>query len=256
MAFSGGVDSLLVLHATVESLGKERVKVIIGIAPTLPERDLKLARYLAEKNGVELEEIKTDVMTVPEFVANGKDRCYHCRKKLNSMLTQMAPDGWVVVDGISASDLTDYRPGLTASEEAGIKHPLLEAGFVKEDIRTALQWLGYPKSIYLRPASPCLSSRIPYGERITMEKLKRIEMGEEFLKKLNFRVLRVRHHEIHNLPSAVVEIGENERVSLTPERMKEIAEGLNKIGFSRVYLDLMGFRSGSLNDILKSQEVK
>jgi len=254
VAFSGGVDSLLLLHAAVESLGRENIRAVIGLSPTLPLGELRDARRLTGKLGVELIELETGVMEIPEFTSNPSDRCYHCRKRLNTLLKSVCREGWAVFDGASLSDLGDYRPGLRAADEAGVRHPLIEAGIRKKDVRAILRALCYPKEVYSRPSSPCLSSRIPYGEEITPEKLGRIEAGEEFLRTEGFRELRVRHYIIQGRPAAVVELGKRESAGLTPDRMNEIAEGLSGAGFRRVFLDLQGLRSGNLNDALVGEK--
>ena len=250
VAFSGGVDSLLLLHASVEALGSDRVEAVIGVAPTLPKEELKEARAFSEKLGVRLHEIETDVMEFEPFTRNPPERCYHCRIRLSEVLDSVALGGRTVMDGANADDLLDYRPGIKAADEHSVIHPLIITDFTKKDIRDTLRTLGYPAEVYDRPSSPCLSSRIPYGEEITHAKLDRVERAERHLKSMGFRELRVRHVAIAGKPAAVVEIAGSEMVKMGTGVREEIIAQLKSMGFSRIFLDLEGFRSGKMNDLI------
>jgi uncharacterized protein len=165
---------------------------VIGTAPTLPDRELEEARSFARDLGVRLHEIETDVMDHEPFTTNPPDRCYHCRVQLSKVLESIASKGKTVIDGANAEDLEDYRPGIKAADEHGVIHPLIVNGFRKIDIRNALQGLGYPGEIYRKPSSPCLSSRSPYADEITREKLERVEQAESALRGRGFTELRER----------------------------------------------------------------
>ena len=256
VAFSGGVDSLLLLHASVEALGSDRVEAVIGVAPTLPKEELKEARAFSETLGVQLHEIETDVMEFEPFTSNPPERCYHCRIRLSEVLDSVALGGRTVMDGANADDLLDYRPGIKAADEHGVIHPLIMTDFTKKDIRDTLRTLGYPAEVYDRPSSPCLSSRIPYGEEITHEKLIRVERAEKYLKSMGFRELRVRHFALAGNPTAVVEIAGSGLDMMTTGAREEAVAQLKSIGFTRVLLDLEGFRSGKLNDLIDTGQSK
>lgn len=265
VAFSGGVDSLLLLHAAVEALGTDRVDAVIGVAPTLPKRELEEARAFAADLGVRLHELDTGVMAEEDFLSNPTDRCYHCRVNLTNTL-HLLHDGRVggsagergnaiLLDGANADDLSDYRPGLRAASEGGVRHPLIEAGITKQDVRTLLRELGYSEAVTMKPAAPCLSSRIPYGEEITREKLSRIEKAEGVLRSLGFSGTRARYLETSLGDTAVIELPAKQFAEGAKEdTRKEIASQLRDIGFKRILLDLEGFRSGGMNDVLVGRE--
>ena len=296
IAFSGGVDSLLLLHASVEALGPRNVEAVIGVSPTLPKRELEEARRLAAELGVTLREPDTGIMDHGFFTSNPPDRCYHCRVNLGSILKdggerdgekeRAEGDGEKeraegngergksgretgspphhpgdhrtpeVLDGANADDPDDYRPGLRAASEAGIGHPLVGVGITKADVRTLLRELGYPETVWSKPAAPCLSSRIPYGQRITPEKLTRIEEAEEILRELGLGGsgsggVRVRYLETVMGDVALVELPDDLWEKGTRrEGREELTGRLRRIGFARVLLDMEGFRSGKLNDVL------
>jgi len=250
VAFSGGVDSLLLLHAAVDALGSENVEAVIGVSPTLPKDELNRAREYCRKLGVVLRELETEVMEYEMFTVNPAERCYHCRVKLSHVLLAVGGEGKTLMDGANADDLNDYRPGIRAADEHGILHPLVLSGIGKQDVRDLLKYLAYPEEVYNRPSSPCLSSRFPYGDEITNEKLGRVEQGEGFLRELGFRELRVRHYDLGTGPTAIVEIADSEHELINDAMRTQILGRLKGIGFTRVYLNLEGFRSGSLNDAL------
>ncbi len=247
VAYSGGVDSTLLLKVAVQTLGRENVLAVISTGPVLPRDELDLARRLAEQIGAELLEIETTEMDSPAFQANAADRCYHCKSILFDHLEPIARQrNMKILTGLNADDLGDYRPGIQAGREHGVDEPMAAAGLTKDDIRVLSRRFGLPTAE--KPASPCLASRIPYGQRVTPDKLRQIELGEKFLKELGLGDCRVRHHD--NLA----------RLEIPAERIAEFAQPavrdkivarLKELGFVFVALDLQGLRSGALNEVLK-----
>lgn len=243
IAFSGGVDSTFLLNVAHEVLG-ERCLAIIGSSETMPTLDYDLALDEVKKLGVNYLVIKTEELSNEEFVANPKNRCFHCKNELFSKLLNIAREknfNWVV-DGSNADDLKDYRPGLQAARKLGVRSPLQEAGLSKDEIRHFSQSMGL--KTWNKPSSPCLSSRFPYGEEITLEKLQRVEKAEAFLRELGFNTLRVRLHD----KIARLEIPKEEFPRIIEVESEVIVKKLKELGFLYVTLDLEGFRSGSLNE--------
>lgn len=241
VAYSGGVDSALVMAVAHQELG-ERALACIGVSPSYPTREMRAAIQLAEQLNVPYRLIDTEETLDPRYAANLADRCYFCKTELHDQLQALAQaEGWAaVVDGNNASDLGDYRPGMTAAREHGVRSPLLEAGLTKADVRELAQALGLP--VWDKPAMACLSSRVPHGTPITPELLRQIESAEDTLVALGFRQFRVRHH------------GEVARLELPAEDLPSalaqrdaIVAGVEAAGYRFVALDLAGFRSGSLN---------
>lgn len=215
---------------------------------TLPKAELDLATATAAAFGVRHLVVPTDEMCDPDFVANSPDRCYHCKKTLFGRLTKLAEEfGFAkVVEGSNFSDLDDYRPGFKAVEQFSILSPLKDARLTKEDIRALSRKMNLPT--WDKPAAPCLSSRIPYGSTITKEKLVRIERAESYLRRLGLTVLRVRDHD----DVARIEVPPEQIAWLLDEsRRVEITEKLKSYGYQYVTVDLLGFRSGSMNEVLK-----
>jgi uncharacterized protein len=247
IAFSGGVDSTLLLRVAVDTLG-DRALAIIARSPSLPARELEDARGMVEQIGARLEIIETDELDNAAYQANAPDRCFHCKKTLFARLTELAEsrDLGTVIEGSNLSDLADYRPGSRAVLEYGVRSPLREAGLTKDEIRVISRHLKLPT--WDKPAAPCLSSRIPYGMPVTIEKLGRIERAEDYLRSLGLRELRVRDHgEV-----ARIEVPrEAFDLLLEDSRRTEITEKLREFGYRYVALDLLGFRSGSLNEGIK-----
>ena len=244
VAFSGGVDSTLLLKTCVDVLGKENVVAVTAISPIRSSEDTKMAIKMAEEMGIKHFLISTDEMENEEFVKNGRERCYVCKSMLFSLLKKMARDEGIeyVLEASNADDIKDYRPGMRAVEEMGILSPLLEAGITKEEIRHMSRKMSLPTAD--RATEACYATRIPYGERITMNKIEKIRKGEEMIKKQGFRVVRVRFHN----EMARVEVGKEEIHKMMKREMAEkVVEGLKKIGFTIVCLDLEGYRSGSMN---------
>jgi uncharacterized protein len=247
VAFSGGVDSALMLKVAVLTLGAERVLAVTARSPSVPTVELAEAARLAREIGAAHELLDTHELENPRYRANPPDRCYLCKDELYTRLAGLAQQRGLatVVNGVNADDLGDYRPGLRAAGEHGVRTPLAEAGLTKADVRQLAAALGL--SVHDKPASPCLSSRVPYGEEITPEKLRRIEEAERFLRELGLRECRVRHHE----KLARIEVPADQIARFAdPELRSRVEHRLRELGFHYVTLDLRGLRSGSLNEPL------
>lgn len=245
VAFSAGIDSTFVLACANEALG-DRVLAVTAASETFPERELREAIDLAKRIGVRHEVIEIKEMENPHFVANNPDRCYHCKAGLYSRLTAMARERGIrhVLDGANMDDLGDYRPGRQAAKDYEIRSVLQEADFYKEELREVAREMGLPN--WDKPSFACLSSRIPYGNLITLEKVGQLDRGEDKLRQLGFRQIRVRHHD----KIARVEVL-REELAQAIEYADEITEILKGEGFAYVTLDLQGYRSGSMNETLK-----
>lgn len=241
VAYSGGVDSALVMAVAHQELG-ERALACIGVSPSYPTREMRAAIELAEQVGAPYRLLDTEEYLDPHYAANLADRCYFCKTELHDQLQALAhAEGWAaVVDGNNASDLGDYRPGMAAAREHGVRSPLLEAGMTKADVRELAQALGLP--VWDKPAMACLSSRVPHGTPITPELLRQIESAEDTLVDLGFRQFRVRHHG----DIARIELPAEDLSTALAQR-EAIVAGLQAAGYRFVALDLAGFRSGSLN---------
>jgi uncharacterized protein len=243
VAYSGGTDSALVAAAAAQALG-DRVLAVTAASPSIPPGELPEARRVARLIGVRHRTVHTRETEKPDYLANGTDRCYHCRTELYDVLARVAEEvgDAIVVSGTNLDDLGDHRPGLRAAEERGVRHPLVETGFSKADVREAARVLGLP--VWNKPTSACLSSRIAYGVRITMEDLAKVGRAERLLKDLGFRQCRVRvHGEIARIE---VELEDVHRLT-EPVVRARIVEALRGLGYRYVTLDLQGFRSGSMN---------
>jgi uncharacterized protein len=246
VAHSGGVDSTLVLRTAAEALGP-RVLAVTGRSAAVPARELDEARELAERFGVPHRFLDTEELERAGYVANGPDRCYHCKSELFDKLEIVrSREGlrWIV-DGTNHDDLDDHRPGMRARTERGIRSPLVETGMTKEDVREASRFLGL--STAEKPAAPCLSSRLPYGTTVTTEALARVAAAEEQIRALGFRQFRVRHHG--DLARLEVEPSELDR-AFDPQVREGIVRGLKEAGYRWVSVDLEGYRTGSLNEVL------
>jgi uncharacterized protein len=244
IAFSGGVDSCVVAAAARETLG-ERAIAVTSDSTTFPNIELAHAKRLADEMGVAHEMVTENELLNPLFVKNPQDRCYHCRKGLVEGLKAVADRYSItcIVDGANADDAKEHRPGMRAMREAGIKSPLLELGITKADVREIAK--GFGLSVHEKPAMACLASRIPYGERITEEKLNRIEKSENFLRDLGLSQLRVRHHD----STARIEVPQEEMHTILENRA-QVVEELKNLGFAYVTLDMQGYRSGSMDEVL------
>jgi uncharacterized protein len=248
VAFSGGVDSSLALAVAARALPRGRVLAVTSNNETYLLSELEPAREFARSLGVEHLVVETRELDDPNYAKNPTNRCYFCKSTLYSELAEMARErGYAcVIDGANADDEGDYRPGRQAAGELGVVSPLSEAGLSKEEVREVAQYLGLPT--WDKPALACLSSRFPYGQEITPEKLEQVARAEEFLRSRGFRQVRVRHHgEIARL-----EVGPEEMERAFAER-EQIAAELQAAGFLYVALDLAGYRSGSLNAALKKK---
>ncbi len=246
VAFSGGVDSSYLLHEAAYVLGNRCVAFTTS-SPTTPPGDLDDAIRLASALGVAHVVRRTDELAIPGYAANPIDRCYFCKDNLFELCTAEARLRGIaaVLDGANVDDLSDHRPGLAAAAEQGVRHLLVEAGFTKDDIRTASRAAGL--HTWDRPASPCLSSRFPYGTAITHEALARVAAAEAVLRELGLRDFRVRHHD--RLARIEVPVDAVPRLFDESARERVTAE-LRRLGYLWVTVDLAGFRSGSLNDAI------
>lgn len=243
VALSGGVDSSFLLRVAHQVLG-ERVAALTTVSPTNPAEDTATAVALARDLGVAHLVIESNELDIPNYAANPTDRCYLCKDKLYAICASEARKRAIdtVVDGVNSDDLHDHRPGLRAAEEHGVRHPLVEAGLTKDELRTLSRALGLPT--WDKPASPCLSSRFPYGTQITLDRLRMVGRAEAAVRHLGFRDVRVRFHS--EIARIEVGVGELARF-IDPEVRAAVVHGVREAGFRHVTLDLEGFRSGSLN---------
>ena len=251
IAYSGGVDSALLLKVFRDTLDEKRVLAITAVSDTYSKSEKIMAEKLAQFIGVKHITLQTTETDDPDFIDNNAKRCYYCKKSFYKELLQIAHvHGFAIIcDGSNIDDLNDYRMGKKAAEEFGVRSPLIEAGIGKEDVRAISRELGLPE--WDRPANPCLASRIPYGNKITLEKLSTVEQSEEFIKSLGFSTVRVRHHgEIARIE---VPQGDIERIMDVPIR-KTIAENLKKFGFNWISVDIEGYRMGSMNEVLNLEK--
>jgi uncharacterized protein len=246
VAYSGGVDSSLLLKVAHDVLGK-KVLAVIAQSKTYTKEEGDSAVKFAKKLGVRYRVIHTDEFKDKRFVLNPPERCYYCKKELFSKLSGIAKKEGIkhVADGSNISDLSDYRPGANASKEYGIKSPLRDAGMTKDDIRKLARELKIPA--WNKPALACLASRIPYGTRIISDVLEKIEKGERFLKGLGLKQVRVRHHG----DLARIEVDKCDIASLVEGGIADkIDRKFKKLGYHFVTIDLEGYRAGSMNEIL------
>ena len=246
IAYSGGIDSTLVAKVAYDVLG-DRALAITAVSPSLLPEDLEDARVQAAEIGIAHELVQTHEMDNPNYTANPVNRCYFCKSELHDTLKPLALErGYpYVVDGVNADDLSDYRPGIQAAKERGARSPLAELGITKADVRALAKHLGL--ACWDKPAQPCLSSRFPYGEEITIAKLQRVGRAEASLRRMGLSTFRVRSE------------GDTARIELPAEQLKEfvlttdlptLVATFQSFGFLYVTLDLEGFRSGKLNQVL------
>ena len=253
IAYSGGVDSALLAYSAHLALGDSMLAVLAD-SPSLSRREYRHAVDFAQQHGIPLRIIRTKEMEDPHYLANPADRCYYCKKALfqqietlsNELSQSKEGSEWPIAYGVNRDDLGDFRPGIQAAEEASILAPYVELGFDKNTIREICTY--FELDIAAKPAMPCLSSRIQYGEGVTAEKLNQVELAEDFLYDLGLKVLRVRHH------------GDIARIEIPPQDFEILLQNKNKItqkfhelGYTYISLDLDGFKSGSLNAVLKSR---
>lgn len=247
VAFSGGVDSTFVLKVAVDALGAENVVAVTGVSGSVATSELEDAKRLAHLIGARHVQIDPGEFDDPNYLANPTNRCYYCKTALYTRMATVLREHNLdaAVNGTNMDDLGDYRPGLQAAGEHGVLSPCVEAGLTKQEIRELSKSLGLPT--HDKPAAPCLSSRVPYGEAITSEKLRMIEKGEAYLRSLGIRESRVRHH------------GELARLEVPVEWIERLAsaeyrDGVDRefrtIGYRYVTIDVRGLRSGSLNEVI------
>ncbi len=250
VAYSGGVDSVFLARVARDVLGDKSLAVIADSA-SLPRRELAEALEIAEKFQIPVRVVKTDEFNNTEYLANPTNRCYFCKHELFTELEPLAKaEGFAVIAyGENASDVGDFRPGAQAAKEFQVRAPLKEVGMTKAEIRELSAQLGLPTAD--KPQMACLSSRIPYGEAVTPEKLRMIEEAEVVLRDLGFYDVRVRHHELKLLALARIEVGPTEMAKLLADDVAgRVAAALKKIGYAHVTLDLQGYRRGSTNEII------
>ncbi|MEJ8547773.1 ATP-dependent sacrificial sulfur transferase LarE [Brevibacillus borstelensis] len=248
VAFSGGVDSTFLLARAVEELGDTAIAVTAA-SETFPTREFEAAKQLAKQLKARFVTTEIREMENPNFVANPVNRCFYCKDGLYEHLGQLAEKNeWkaAICDGANMDDLGDYRPGRVAAVQRGVRSPLQEAGFYKDEIRQLSKQMGL--STWNKPSFACLSSRVPYGSQITLEKIDQIDRAEGFLMSLGFHQVRVRHHET----IARIEISPDEFGRLLEYR-ESIDRQLREIGFQYVTLDLFGYKTGSMNAVLQAE---
>jgi len=252
IGYSGGVDSAYLAKSSLDVLGDERVLAVTGRSPSYPAVQHEMAVRVAESIGLPHIEIDTYELDDPRYAANPNDRCYFCKADLFARLLEVARERGlaVVLDGSNADDLDDFRPGLKAARELGVRSPLQEVGLTKQEIRTLSRRAGLPT--WDLPASPCLASRIQYGLPVTQDRLRQIEAAEAGLRSLHvWEALRVRHHG----DFVRVEVGQDDLERFAdPDLRARATRVLKDAGFARACLDLSGYRRGALNELASSQE--
>jgi uncharacterized protein len=251
VAYSGGVDSAFLLAIANETLGAENVLGVTGVSESLAPFERVDAAAIARQIGARQLEISTSELADENYASNPANRCYFCKSELFSKLGGIAERerlAWIV-DGSNYDDLGDHRPGMQAGHERGVRSPLQEARLTKAEIRYFARERDLP--IWDKPAAPCLSSRIPYGQRVTAEKLRQIGEAEVFLRQNGLRNVRVRHHE----SIARIEVSREDMPRLIADGLADaVVQHLKSLGFKYVTLDLQGFRSGSLNEALAGKK--
>lgn len=248
VAFSAGVDSTFLAKVAQETLGSGALAVT-GRSVTLAASELEESHVLAAQIGIRHLIVDTDEIADESFGNNPPNRCYFCKNELYTVLSRVAAreKTAVIVDGSNADDVGDHRPGMQAARELGVRSPLMEVGMTKEDIRALSQSFGLPT--WDKPAQACLSSRFPYGDRITPEKIAQVEKAESGLRELGFRQLRVRHHgDVARIEVPTADIAR----LVDEETSRQVVARMKEAGFIYVTIDLEGFRSGSMNEVLKT----
>jgi uncharacterized protein len=245
VAYSGGVDSTLLLKLAYDSLGDERVVALTAVSPSLPTHELEEAQAIAQGIGARHVLIDSHEAKDPSYLANTPNRCYFCKSNVyEQLLDYVQAEGYrCLVDGTNAEDVGDHRPGRRAALERGVRSPLQEVGLAKGEIRNLAHALELPN--WNKPSAACLSSRIPYGTPITLEMLSQVERAELVFKEMDFGQLRVRHHD----DVARIEVDPDDFQEVLAVRDR-IVEELQALGYTYVTLDLAGFRSGSMNEAL------
>ncbi len=245
VAFSGGVDSTFLLKVAVDTLGPEHVLAVTADSETYPSSELVEAKELAIKIGAKHRVIETSELAIPGYTENDRNRCYFCKNSLfEHLIPVMEKEGFQnIVYGVIADDLNEFRPGMKAAKEKGVRGPLQEANLFKDEIRELSR--EYELPTWNKPSFACLSSRIAYGDKITIEKLTKVEKAEAYLKTLNIRQVRVRTHQ----EMARIEVEPND-MKIILEQHEKIARELTKYGYKYITLDLIGYKSGSMNKVL------
>jgi pyridinium-3,5-biscarboxylic acid mononucleotide sulfurtransferase len=246
VAFSGGVDSTYVAYVANAELGAGAL-CVTGESASLPNYQREETARVVEQFGFRVETIQTQELDKAEYVANGPNRCFFCKDELYQKLEPFARERQIqfVLDGSTTDDLSDHRPGRVAASQHGVRSPLIEAGLSKQEVRELSRRAGLPT--WNKPASPCLSSRIAYGTHVTIERLGTVDQGEAILRSLGFREFRVRHHD--QIVRLEISPAEMDR-ALRREVVDELARRFRELGFKYVTLDLHGFRSGAMNEVL------
>jgi pyridinium-3,5-biscarboxylic acid mononucleotide sulfurtransferase len=247
VAFSGGIDSTVVAQAAYEALGDATIAVT-AVSESLAAGELEDAQELARKIGIRHRVIRTEEFADPNYRRNDSDRCYFCKSELYGRLSGIMGDLGVevIVSGANTDDMGDYRPGLRAASEHGVRHPLQECNLSKADVRALARAWGLPT--WDKPASPCLSSRVAYGEDPTPERVRMIDQAEQWLRQHGLRILRVRYHKGD---LARIEVSPNDLPRLVELELRgELIATFRSLGFKFVTLDLEGFRSGSMNSVI------
>ncbi|MGQ9575879.1 MAG: ATP-dependent sacrificial sulfur transferase LarE [Thermoguttaceae bacterium] len=253
VAFSGGLDSAVLAKAAQLALG-DRAVALTGLSASLAAGQLEESQELARQIGIRHALVQTDELSKPEYLRNDADRCYHCKTELFERLEAVARqmNAAVLVDGSNWDDHGEHRPGLKAAREQGVRSPLAECGLTKAELRLLAAHWGL--SIWNKPASPCLSSRIAYGEAVTPQRLAMIDQAERFLREQGFQPVRVRYHR-GDMARVEVAADAIERL-LDPKLRRELVDQLKRAGFKYVTMDLEGFRSGSLNAVLPEESLQ
>lgn len=255
VAFSGGVDSTLLLYAAKKTLG-DSVVAFTATGPSFPNWEGSEAKVFCEKLGVEQVVIPVDMLSLAQVRENQPDRCYHCKKHIFESMLKAAEEKniEILVEGSNMDDLKDYRPGMVALQELEIKSPLRQVNLTKEEIRQLSKILSLPT--WEKPSFACLASRIPYGEKLTDEKLSRIEQAEQYLASLGFIGCRVRSHEnLARIELAPAQLDEFFGDAGNQKRI-EISATLKTMGFDYVTLDLLGYRTGAMNEVLPEETLQ
>ena len=251
VAYSGGVDSTFLLRACIEELGAENVIACIAVSESLAGSQYKCAIDNADQMGAVLKEVRAHELSDKKYSANKADRCFHCKSHLYGLCVDAAKDADFehVVCGSNFEDMADYRPGNRAAAVIGVSAPLMEAKMTKADIRQLSRRFGLATADV--PASPCLASRISYGLAVTAERLKQVEDAEDFIRGLGFIEFRVRHHD----QLARVEVCQKDIERMAGKKVRgRVTEKLRSLGFKYIALDMQGFRSGALNEVLSEDE--
>ena len=250
VAFSAGVDSTFLIKVVKDVLG-DKIIAVTATSSTYPERELKEAIEYAKNIGVKHIIINSEELDIKGFANNPKNRCYYCKTELYTRIKKVAEENGVeyIFDGANLDDTGDFRPGMQAAKEQGVISPLKEAQLAKKDIRKLSKEMGLPT--WNKPSFACLSSRFPYGNKITIKKLSMVDKAEQFLLDLGIREVRVRHHE--NI--ARIEVDPEEREKLfNIDLLDKIGNKLKEIGFAYVTFDVLGYRTGSMNEVLTEED--